>query len=67
MTSRELEIIGVYKQLCIAPRRGTRLHKLINRRDYSRERTRDDSLVLSDPLVPSIPTFPPFSANRYPF
>ena len=63
-SSRDLEIIGeVYKQLWVAPSRGTGLHKLTNKRDYSRESTRDDSLVLRDSLVPSSPTFPPFSAR----
>lgn len=54
MTScRDLENIGeMYKQLWVAPRRGTGLQKLTNKRGYSRERTRDDSLVLRDPLVP---------------
>jgi hypothetical protein len=48
-----VEIIGeMYKQLWVAPKRGTGLHKSTTKRYYSRERTRDDSLVLRDPLVP---------------
>lgn len=36
----------MYKRLWIYPGKGTGLHKLTNKKDYSIQRTRDDSLVL---------------------